>query len=58
MLQAMFAASVGDDVFGEDASVNALERSVADFWDGSGIVLSVRHHDQPNCHSGAYTTRR
>ena len=28
MLQAMFAASVGDDVFGEDASVNALEQSV------------------------------
>lgn len=32
MLQAMFAASVGDDVFGEDPTVNALERSVADFF--------------------------
>ncbi len=32
MLQAMMAAPVGDDVFGEDPTVNALERSVADFF--------------------------
>lgn len=32
MMKAMFSAHVGDDVFGEDPSVNALERSVADFF--------------------------
>ena len=32
MLQALFAAQVGDDVCGEDVTVNALERSVADFF--------------------------
>lgn len=29
MLEAMFAAPVGDDVFKEDPSVNALEEAVA-----------------------------
>jgi len=32
MLQAMMAAEVGDDVFKEDPTVNALERKVADFF--------------------------
>lgn len=32
MIQAMVAAAVGDDVFGEDPSVNALQQSVADFF--------------------------
>ena len=29
MLQAMFAAEVGDDVFGEDPTINALEARMA-----------------------------
>lgn len=32
MLQAMFEAKVGDDVFGEDPSVNALEKETAAFF--------------------------
>src|SRR5881227_1658490 len=32
MLQAMFSAEVGDDVFGEDPSVNKLERMAADMF--------------------------
>jgi threonine aldolase len=33
MLQAMFAAPVGDDVFGEDPTVNALEEKAAAMFD-------------------------
>ncbi len=32
MLEAMFSAKVGDDVFGEDHSVNALERKAAEMF--------------------------
>jgi len=32
MLEAMFAAEVGDDVFGEDPTVNALEEKVANLF--------------------------
>ena len=32
MLDAMFSASVGDDVFKEDPSVNALEEQVANLF--------------------------
>ena len=48
MLQAMFAAQVGDDVFGEDVTVNALERSVADFF---GMEAGLF------CPSGTMTTK-
>lgn len=33
MLQAMMAAEVGDDVFGEDPTINALEKKLADLFD-------------------------
>jgi threonine aldolase len=32
MLQAMWSAQVGDDVFGEDPTVNALEEKLADMF--------------------------
>lgn len=32
MLEAMMAAEVGDDVFGQDPSINALEKEVADMF--------------------------
>jgi threonine aldolase len=32
MLEAMFSAQVGDDVFGEDPTVNELQRYVADYF--------------------------
>jgi len=68
MLQAMFAASVGDDVFGEDASVNALERSVAEFFGmeaglfcPSGTMtnqIAIQVHTQPGdeviCEAGSH----
>ena len=41
MLQAMFEAKVGDDVFVEDPSVNELE---------AGVAAMFGMDDQPNCH--------
>ncbi|HMP98457.1 MAG TPA: GntG family PLP-dependent aldolase [Cyclobacteriaceae bacterium] len=38
MLQAMMAAAVGDDVFGEDPTLNALEQKVADMF-GMGAAV-------------------
>ena len=38
MLQAMMAATVGDDVYGEDTTVNALEQQLAnDFGMEAGL---------------------
>ena len=68
MLQAMFAAQVGDDVFGEDVTVNALERSVADFFGmeaglfcPSGTMtnqIAIQVHTQPGdeviCEAGSH----
>lgn len=68
MLQAMFSASVGDDVFGEDASVNALEQSVAEFFGmeaglfcPSGTMtnqIAIQVHTQPGdeviCEAGSH----
>ncbi|MEZ4759416.1 MAG: beta-eliminating lyase-related protein [Flavobacteriales bacterium] len=49
MREAMLRADVGDDVFGEDPTVNALEvlhgRPVRQ---GGRAVLPQRHHDQPD----------
>ena len=46
MLEAMFKARVGDDVFGEDPTINELEGLAADiFWNGSSIVLPKWHYD-------------
>ena len=39
MLQAMMRAAVGDDVYGEDATVNALEEEVASYL---GVEAAVR----------------
>ena len=49
MLEAMFKAEVGDDVFGEDPTVNQLEAFSSRYVrDGSGFVLPKRHDDQPD----------
>lgn len=44
MKEAMFAAPVGDDVFGEDPTVNALEEKAAKLlgWKLLCIALPVR----------------
>lgn len=57
MLQAMWAASVGDDVFGEDPEVNALEHELAErFGKEAGLFcpsgtmtnqIAVRLHTRP-----------
>ena len=57
MLEAMFAAEVGDDVFGEDATVNLLEQKMATLFNheaalfcASGTManqIAVKAHTQP-----------
>lgn len=57
MLAAMFTAQVGDDVFGEDATVNLLEQKVAQLFNheaalfcASGTManqIAVKAHTQP-----------
>ncbi len=57
MLQAMFSASVGDDVFGEDPSINKLEALAADMFGMEGAVfcpsgtmtnqIGIKVHTQP-----------
>ena len=57
MLAAMFSAKVGDDVFGEDATVNALEAKMATLFNkeaalfcASGTManqIAVKAHTQP-----------
>lgn len=46
MLEAMMHAQVGDDVYGEDPTVNALEsKASALFGKEAAIFLSKWHHD-------------
>ncbi len=57
MLQAMFAAEVGDDVFGEDVTVNKLEHKMAELFHkeaalfcASGTManqIAIKAHTQP-----------
>src|SRR5205809_3020664 len=57
MLQAMFNANVGDDVFGEDPAVNELEAKVAGMFDMEAAIfcpsgtmtnqIAIKCHTQP-----------
>lgn len=57
MLQAMMAAKVGDDVFGEDPTINELEEKVATLFNkeaamftASGVManqIAIKAHTQP-----------
>lgn len=57
MLQAMFAANVGDDVFSEDPTINLLEKKIAELFNheaalfcASGTManqIAVKAHTQP-----------
>lgn len=57
MLQAMFTAAVGDDVFGEDPTVNALESLTADMFGMEAAIfcpsgtmtnqIGIKVHTQP-----------
>lgn len=64
MKDAMFSAPVGDDVFGEDPSINALEEQVAQYFKAEAALfcpsgtmtnqLAIRAHTRPGdeviCH--------
>ncbi|UBM59874.1 aminotransferase class I/II-fold pyridoxal phosphate-dependent enzyme [Marinilongibacter aquaticus] len=68
MKEAMFAAPLGDDVFGDDPSINALEEKVAKLFGmeaalfcSSGTLanqLAIKTHTQPGenviCHKDAH----
>lgn len=43
MLEAMMAAPVGDDVYGDDPTVNELQRYAADRRQRSGAISTHRH---------------
>jgi threonine aldolase len=57
MLQAMMRAEVGDDVFGQDPTVNALEKKLADMFGKAAAVfcpsgtmtnqIAIKVHTQP-----------
>ncbi len=57
MLEAMFAAEVGDDVYGEDPTVNALEQKIARLFGKEAALfcpsgtmtnqIAIRIHTQP-----------
>ena len=57
MLEAMFSAPVGDDVFHEDPTVNRLENMLSEKF-GSRHVLRQRHHVKSNCYKMPYPARR
>ena len=55
MYDAMMAASLGDDVFGDDPTVNSLERKAAEmFGKTGGNFLSLRNNDQSNRNKSPY----
>ena len=51
MLDAMFSAEVGDDVFQADPSVNALEAYAAELAGMEAALFRVGHHGQSVGHS-------
>ena len=51
MMEAMMNATVGDDVFGEDPSINELEALVGrHVWHGGVSLLPFGNNDKSNCH--------
>ncbi len=51
MLAAMMSAKVGDDVFKEDATVNALEeKNCSTIWYGGCLIFPLGDYGQPNGH--------
>ena len=55
MLEAMFTAKVGDDVFRDDPTVNALEDKAAKlFGMEAAIFCPSGHHDESDRHQCSY----
>ncbi len=59
MRHAMAAAEVGDDVYGEDPTVNHLQKRAAEiFGKEAGSLCSHWLHGEPYCHQDLDTSRR
>ncbi len=55
MRRAMFEAEVGDDVYGEDPTINRLEQRAAEiFGREAGAVCAQRNHGQPDRDQAAH----
>ena len=58
MMEAIRNARVGDDVFGEDTSINELEAMAAGmFGMEAALFCPLRHHDQPDRYKMPYPAR-
>ncbi|EHC93880.1 Low-specificity L-threonine aldolase [Salmonella enterica subsp. enterica serovar Uganda str. R8-3404] len=55
MLEAMMTAPVGDDVYGDDPTVNALQRYAADLSGKEAALIGGANNYKP---SGAFFTHR
>ena len=59
MMEAMMNAKVGDDVFGEDPSINELEALAADMFGMEAVTfLPFRNNDKSNCDQMSYSAGR
>ena len=59
MMEAMFNAHVGDDVFKEDPTVNELEEKVANlFGMGKSIIFPIRNYDKSDSNKNFNKSRR
>ena len=54
----MAKAPVGDDVFGDDPSVNELEALGASIFGMEAAFLFFRNNDEPDCDQCTYKSRR
>ena len=57
MRDAMMSAKVGDDVFGEDPTVHALQTRAAELV-GQPAALAIWHHGQSTGDPESLSTRR
>ena len=58
MREAMASAIVGDDVLGDDPTVQELEQRTAALRQGGGAVRAVRDDGQPVGYPRAHASRR
>ena len=57
MREAMARAPVGDDQYGEDPTINALQERVAHLLGRNRAIHAKRHHGQPGRPESAYRAR-
>ena len=57
MRSAMASAEVGDDVYGDDPTINRLQERAADMFEKEARALYAKRHDgQPGRCKGPYKT--